>query len=250
MKDLLAAIAAVAISALAWAPWLAPVPADGQIVIDPYRFSGGASAEIAATSTQTTSEATSGGSATWAAMDIGSADASRVVVAVIWARSSGSLTVSSATIRGVSATILHTDDVSGDTFTSVIMWAEVPTGTSADIAISCSARTSTNVMRVYRMVGCAATAIDTGAVNSALTMNDTLTTVSGGIVFGSGVNSQTGGSNATWSGGVTEDYEVDFATADTATAAFGAATGASMTPQVVFGTGSGNAAAFVSFEPN
>lgn len=230
---------------------LIPIVLSGQFVIDPYRFAagGGGSVGIARTDLDTTSKNTTSGSASWTDMNIGAADESRVVVVVWWVRIAGfDWSSMTASIGGESATILHSFDQSGDRFCVAIAWAAVPTGTTATVSVTVPATSSTNAMAVYRMIGCSDTATDTGSVDSALTLNDTLTTVTGGIVIGSGVNSQAGPS-ATWSGGVTEDLDGDFATADTYTSAFGDATGASMTPQVVFGSGTASAAAFVSFSP-
>jgi hypothetical protein len=83
---------------------------------------------------------------------IGTADASRLVVVFVAIRGS-SATITSGTIGGVSADIASFAPFSGSRGVTAI-WAEVPTGTTADIVTTFSSDPGTRVeYLVYRVVG-------------------------------------------------------------------------------------------------
>lgn len=263
MKTVSAILYAVAMTALLCMPYVSwgqdkrdGVALDGGTVVDGRRLDGivfgGASAEIALTETDTTNMSNASTTVTWTGKDFGAEAADRVIVCVLHTRVASSTVPSSATIGGQAATLLTvTDDVSGTTyFGCFVFWAAVPTGATGNVVVNGLPNAAVSeVLVVHRMVGCNATAQDSGAVHSSSTLNDTLMTTSGGIVFGAGTNSDTGGANATWSGGVDESQEGNFGIDDTYTTAFGDAVGATMTPQVVFGSGTASTAVFVSFQP-
>jgi len=102
------------------------------------------------------SEASSPGSATvtFSAMSIGAVagegDTRSVAVGVTAWRSAGAVSLTSATIGGVAATIVKTQASGG--ILAALIWAEVPTGTTADVVCVFSAQPSEAAATTHRLL--------------------------------------------------------------------------------------------------
>lgn len=142
---------------------------------------------------------------TFTATDVGSAEATRRVI-VGAHQYGGSVTLTSATIGGVSATEVTTD--SANTAQTLLLIAHVPTGTTADVVLTWSGSTSGSAVSVWTATGLSSdTAVDSGrsATNPA---TDTISTVDGGFIIGVfTINGNGVLSTTTWSG-VAEDFDV------------------------------------------
>lgn len=142
---------------------------------------------------------------TWSGVSIGAAASDRlVIVSVGWA-GLGTVTLSSATIGGVSATIVA--QTTGTNTGIAIIAAVVPTGTTADIVVTMSAGMSRFYYAVWRGTGfVSTTAYDTdapaGGASSA--RSATIDVPAGGFVFATSQGADSGG--VTWTN-VTEDWD-------------------------------------------
>lgn len=149
---------------------------------------------------------------------IGTAAATRkVFVNVLWAASVTSRQLSSATIGGVSATILGQDSLSdGDdeSIGAAIIVAEVPTGTTATIVLNYSGLVLMSRIRVYTTNGAytvTETLTDTSTViPTTLTANVAIDVAEGGLVLAAMVSSASG-AGVGWTG-ATEEFDVDTTT--------------------------------------
>lgn len=126
----------------------------------------------------------SGTTQTITAVDIGAADPNRIVVisAVGWFNSA-SVTITAATINGITATILQCSNTSGgQTGAGAIFYASVPTGTSVTVTFTFSASVSTYVpeMAVYRVIASSPIPVDTDFLSD--TTRPKSLTLSGGSV--------------------------------------------------------------------
>jgi len=124
-----------------------------------------------------------------------------IVVSITWG-AAASRTLNSASINGVSATIVA--DISGTGGGTAIVYAKVPTGTSGDYVFSFSGATLAARITKYAFNTTATTALDSGTASNPVT-TITLTTADiectiGGVViatrFGSGSFTCTG----SWTG--------------------------------------------------
>ena len=145
-----------------------------------------------------------------AGVNIGSANADRYVIVGICARKlgGGSATLNSATIGGISATIIAQGEADGNQ----LAWigANVPTGTTATIATSWS-QTMTDVgFATYTCDGILSLTAYDSSFSSATPPSYAIDCPAGGIILGISYN-RNGSASCTWVG-ITEDYDdVDFA---------------------------------------
>jgi hypothetical protein len=142
-------------------------------------------------------------STTFSSISIGAADSSRtVVVGVSFNAGGSSRTVSSATIGGVTASVIS---VAGSGFEgSAIIYADVPTGTTADISLTFSNTVNEAVaIGVYRLINVSNVADYTDTSGSTFTTSVTTPSTPSYIISALGV-----GGDATlvsWSN-TTEQY--------------------------------------------
>lgn len=153
-------------------------------------------------------------SSTLTGHSIGAARSDRLVVVRIVGTRAGNTgrTLSSATIGGVAATILtqKTCNSAGKNCNVVaIIAAIVPTGTTADIALTWSGAMDNNIVQVVALVGVTAPSVPVDAQTAGVdgtvtTLSATIARKAGGIVLAvaTGRNALT----TTWSG-LTEDYD-------------------------------------------
>lgn len=127
---------------------------------------------------------------TFTAMNVGAANASRLVIACVTARSATSVTLTSITIGGVTATVdMEARNTSGAALSdAIICHAIVPTGTTADVVVTMSgacvrAGCGLYSTLLYANVTPTATAQATRAA-SVGTMQPSLTSPGKGFVVG------------------------------------------------------------------
>jgi len=182
---------------------------------------------------------------TFSSMAYGTADDSRIVVVTVSAGFSNVHgTISSATIGGVSATIIvqGTNQEGGtssiDTSVTGIVAAAVPTGTSGDVVVTLSRSTNSSNrgmgIGVYRLSGPGVVAANDTATNginscSALTQTVSVDTEEDGAVIACSCGSSSYGSE-TWTG-LTENARGDAGAAVSSTA--GAATTSDESPRTI-----------------
>jgi len=154
--------------------------------------------EFLATTVQTNNTATR----TFSANGLGTVHPERMIVVSITWGATASRTLNSASINGVSATIVA--DLSATQGGTAIVYAKVPTGTSGDYVFSFSGTTTAARIAKYAFNTTATTALDSGTASNPVTTT-TLTTAdiectTGGVViavrFGGGSATCIG----TWSG--------------------------------------------------
>jgi len=162
---------------------------------------------------------------TFSAANLGTADAARYIVVCFHQRAAGTPTLSSASIGGVSATIVAQatlDTGGGASNTTAIVIAAVPTGTTGDIVATWSAGAVRCAYQAYRLVGISsATASDTDTSVAAGDPTVNLDIPAGGWTVGgaiSGTGSVAG--PVTWTG-ITEDDDTNLETSCTVTSANG-----------------------------
>lgn len=142
---------------------------------------------------------------TFTSIPIGTADTNRIVIVAI-AIGGVARTVSSATIGGIAASIAGT--TTGTTAGTGMIYAKVPTGTTATISITLSGAANDCHIGVYRLVGQGSdTPFDTDAPagGGTTTRTATLDVPAGGAVVACMGN---GGSNVAWTN-ATEDYDIN-----------------------------------------
>jgi hypothetical protein len=142
---------------------------------------------------------------TFSSQDIGTAAADRYVIVAVSNSSAGSGSLSSATIAGVSATILQASANGGGDIATTIIGASVPTGATGSVVVNFGTgqvRCAIGVWAVYGLLSTTPVATASQSGNPG-TLN--VNTHSGGIVVAAGVSSDAG-SSATWSG-ATERYD-------------------------------------------
>lgn len=136
---------------------------------------------------------------TFSAQTIGTASADRRVI--VGVHMEGARSITSATIGGVSATIVIQGGGSGK---SGILIAAVPTGTTADVVITLPGSNSSCAIGVWSVTGMTSdTAVDTGDVFDDPAA-DTLSTANGGICIAVATRATIG--NVNWTG-ATEVYD-------------------------------------------
>ena len=151
---------------------------------------------------------------TFTSLSIGAAAATRKVVAIVHTNHEASSTVTGVAIGGVTATQIASKRVSG---ISVSAWvADVPTGTTVDVAVTVGALWNRLAVGIYRIVdgtiGASNTADNSNTGSIAVNVN----TTTGGAVIAA---IQTVNSGAiTWTG-ATENYDADIRTTEMASGA-------------------------------
>ena len=160
---------------------------------------------------------------TLASQNLGTAAGDRHIIASVFLRatSNTALTFSSVTIGGVAATIVaqvHATTAGNSTSTAIVV-AEVPTGTTGDVVIVASRACIRAAVGLYR-----ATGITTTAYDSATDAVSTYTTTAVGVPDGGFViiaaNTAATGSTWTWVGA---DEDFDAASGETAFMRYGGA---------------------------
>ena len=184
-------------------------------------------------------------------MAIGSAASDRIICAAINLRAAGNVDqngLMTVTIGGISAAyaLICCTGLATANFLSCVAWANVPTGTTADLVVDLYNIDGSWIQAaLYRLTGFSTTVQDSGTANGATTLSDTLTSSNGSAVVCAAVGNPNGGNEGTWSGGVTEQYDVDV-DSDYGGIATGTATGSTISPQIVFAASTSNFTAFAA----
>lgn len=154
---------------------------------------------------------------TFASQSFGAAHPSRLLACLAFFAGNGAdRTLASATIGGVSATIVvqNTDTTPINGRTAALIQAEVPTGTSGDVVITASGSCLRCGIALYRIINLkSATAEDTtGTVNDplahALSISKGAAVIVGGVWDGPGVVATSG------DGSFAEDFDQTLDTGD------------------------------------
>lgn len=138
--------------------------------------------------------------ATSGSISFGAASASRVIALSVCATWGSSLTINSATIGGVSATVACQVSKGGNSVnpTSAIVYANVPTGASGTVSLTFSNSPSTVRIRCYRIVGVATTPANTKTDSTGADSLSLAVPSSTGFVIGS--STQVNSGSQTWTG--------------------------------------------------
>lgn len=134
---------------------------------------------------------------TFTTVSFGTADASRIVAIIV----STQATISSATIGGVSATVVGSTNC-------YIIYAAVPTGTSGTVVVTHTASTSRCAIRVYRVIpGKSGTPDSSITDGTAATTSSSLAVKKNSVVLvTAGRSSGNGTFTMSWSGADTLTY--------------------------------------------
>jgi hypothetical protein len=148
-------------------------------VINPYSFGGDNITSLSFIESKTsTADATT---YTITGVDFGAADSNRRVVIGFASRSGNAgHNVSSATIGGITATVLaqHTANVGGGHSLVALIAADVPTGASGTVSVTLSNGAVRAIIGVYRILANNALAVANSASSSTSTGSSTSVTVS------------------------------------------------------------------------
>lgn len=195
-------------------------------------------ASVIRTATTSTGSAWTTGR-TFSGLSIGTAAADRVIAIALNFRSASSQAAMTATIGGISATVvMGTEADASNFFYSCIIYAAVPTGTTADLVLSNltadSGTTATMALSVHRIIGASATAEATGTVTGSTTLSTTINSTAGGVVIAAAMGNAPG-PDCTWTN-ITEETDIltPNSGADTSSTASGTTSGSTVSPQVVF----------------
>ncbi len=154
---------------------------------------------------------------TFSTKSFGTATSDRIVVVGIAARSStGSITISSVTIGGVSATVRASaiNAGSGTEFASIYT-ASVPTGVTGDVVIVFSGGMQRCAVMIYRMVGASSAVPNDSQTDTTLTgqvLSVSMNCPANGVIIGAGFSASGGTAASTWTG-ITEDADAALETA-------------------------------------
>lgn len=168
---------------------------------------------VAKSNTASTSGASGGtNTTTYTGVAIGAAASDRQVWVGICNLDLGGLSslVTDVTIGGVAATIeSSTRSSDGATFETFWCWAAVPTGTTANIVITCSAgSTNESGISVYRVVGADTTSpLQAGDADTEDNFPVGITVPVDGALLGFATVLGDGTTTSTWSGALTEDAD-------------------------------------------
>lgn len=162
-----------------------------------------------------------------------------VVVCISGFRDVGG-TVASATIGGVTATIARNTSIGNGSI--AMIYAEVPTGTTATVSITWSTLQAGTSIATYVMDGLQSNTHDSAGVDTTDPLNLNTTVQPEGIIIAHGKNY--GNNNFTWTGtqGIVENYDAGIGTSVSHTAASaykaGGGTGTIIcTPSIAFSLG-------------
>lgn len=120
------------------------------------------------------SSTTSAVTITFTAVNIGTANANRLVVVTVSSRgllTGSARTISSATIGGIAATKVVEVTNGSQQCASAIISAVVPTGTTGDIVINFNARPLCTVIQAYATVPASTTAVNTNSNTASSSVN-------------------------------------------------------------------------------
>lgn len=219
------------------------------ILINPFVFAGAANPSVtwtAGTTFTTSGSSHSGGN--YNGMSIGAADSSRKIIAVVGWGSASDQTISSMTIGGVSATVVVNADTATSSGGLAIAIADVPTGTTADVAITFSGTVARSSVSLYRVINLTSSTIHASTTDTAATSGEvtgSLNVPANGFCIAGAVTVD--GTAWTWSAGPTENYDVDIGSASNG---FSSALGeyvSAQTPLTVTATcGTGSRSALVA----
>jgi hypothetical protein len=158
-------------------------------VINPYSFGGDNITSFSFVQSQTSdANATT---YTITGVDFGAADSNRRVVIGFASRSGNAgHSVSSATIGGITATVLaqHTANVGGGYSLVALIAADVPTGASGTVAVTLSSGAVRAAFGVYRMLStsapvlAASTSADTAVTGNASSLSATVSVEKGALI--------------------------------------------------------------------
>lgn len=168
---------------------------------------------VAKSNTASTSGASGGtNTTTYTGVAIGAAASDRQVWVGICNLDLGGLSslVTGVTIGGVAATIeSSTRSSDGAAFETFWCWAAVPTGTTANIVITCSAgSTNESGISVYRVVGADTTSpLQAGDADTEDNFPVGITVPVDGALLGFATVLGDGTTTSTWSGALTEDAD-------------------------------------------
>ena len=157
---------------------------------------------------------------TFTAMAIGTADSNRRVIVAIAAPSTSTAldpAIDSVSIGGVSATLYGSRQHSSNTYHEVSFWyADVPTGTTADVVVTGATghnRASMTVAGLWtldktKLINNQPTDSAMDNTTSGTPLTDTLAVQSGGFILGMCCRQSSSGTWA-WGSDLTEVYDVD-----------------------------------------
>jgi hypothetical protein len=135
---------------------------------------------------------------TFASQNLGAADSGRYIIAVVHCRSTSSATLSSASIAGVSATIVVQNNTIGVTRNvSAIIIAAVPSGTTGDVVITFSSGALRCGIQLYRVLGIDGLAASDSDSSTAAAPSVSIDIPEGGIAI-AGASSASGSATCTW----------------------------------------------------
>jgi len=138
---------------------------------------------------------------TFSSVSFGDASSGRVIVVNAGAGTSGSRTISSVTIGGVTAT--QAAQASMSESCNGTFYAVVSSGTSGDIVVTYSGSCNRSGIGVWGLAGAAATASDTASDSGGTTVALTMSIPASGAAIGGGY---TNGATHSWTN-LTENFE-------------------------------------------
>lgn len=160
---------------------------------------------------------------TFASQNLGTADTDRCIIVIAISRKAGAAhTLSSASIGGVSATIIQNQNNQvTNSDTAAMFSAIVPTGTTGDIVVTWSTTVLRTAIMAYRVVGVdSCTTPYASAASTASDPSVSLDVPAGGFAVGGGLSAAA--TTATWTG-LTENADAtleSFVTYSSASANF------------------------------
>jgi hypothetical protein len=177
-------------------------------IIDPYRFAG-----VVITLVDDSADDTDLTTYSFASQAFGAEAVDRVIILTIHARSTGSITISSVTISGVSATARATAINSGSgSDIAAIYTAALPTGTIGTVEVVFSGGAVRCGIGVYRMVGGSEVPANnyTDTTLGGQTLSVSADVSANGAIVGAGFGASAGTASTTWAG-IAEDVDSGFA---------------------------------------
>lgn len=161
-------------------------------------------------STSTNSAATT---YTFSSLSLGTAATSRKIMVFAAGANNASLSISSVTVAGVSASELLSGSFGASPITGGVWIADVPTGTTGDVVVTWSASQDQCGVGVYALYNVSSsTPYDTDSFSGGATSGATSVTVnySGGFFLGFVANQNNSVTGYSWTN-VTEDFDISIA---------------------------------------
>lgn len=152
---------------------------------------------------------------TFSSLSIGDAAANRKIVVCVDGVNVADGSVSSVTVGGNSASLVVAAPTGGSVAKnrSEIWAVDVAAGTTADVVVTFSVAYFNCGVGVFRVIGAASSATDTGSSVAAPTMTDTLNIPANGIAIGGARSTDAAPPTFTWVG-IAENYDTDHAGTD------------------------------------